>query len=241
MTEVTDGILFIRGQDDMIPDAHVYLLGGLSSGDLTLVDAGLMGKGRYKLESLKRQGVPLKDVRRIILTHTHLDHIGCLKEIRQELPNAELWVHEAEATFLENGDERVVYGMEMFESMCRAQYGLPPGEFTFQVDRRLQGGEILDLGGVSWEVLHIPGHSAGSVGLYDAGRKILIPGDVIYADHAIGRFDLHGADGSTLKESLMRLADLEVETLLPGHNRIATDLPSGYIRNTAEQWAPYLR
>jgi len=240
MTEVTEGVLFIRGQDDMIPDAHAYLLGGLTSGDLTLVDAGLMGKGGYKLESLKRQGVPLKDVRRIIMTHTHLDHIGCLKELRAALPNAELWVHEAEAAFLEAGDDRVVYGMEMFKSMCQAQYGLKPGDFTFEVDRRLQGGENLDLGGSSWEVLHIPGHSVGSVGLYDAARRILIPGDVVYADYAIGRFDLHGADGSVLKDSLMRLAELEVETLLPGHNRIATDLPADYIRRTAEQWGPYL-
>ena len=241
MTEVMEGVGFIRGQDEMIPDAHVYVLGTPSSEDLTLIDAGLVGKAPYKIESLKRMGVSLESVRRVIMTHTHLDHIGCLRELLESLPNAELWVHEAEAEFLESGDDRVVYGMEMFKSMCQAQYGLQPGAFTFEVDRRLRGGEVLDLGGASWEVLHIPGHSAGSVGLYDAGRKVLIPGDVVYADYAIGRFDLHGADGSTLKDSLMRLAELEVETLLPGHNRIATDLPAGYIRRTAEQWAPYLR
>lgn len=241
MTEVKEGVRFIQGQDDMIPDAHVYLLGDISSGDLTLVDAGLMGKGPYKIESLKRMGAALEDVRRIIMTHTHLDHIGCLKELLAQLPNAELWVHEAEAVPLETGDERTVYGMEMFRSMCQAQYHLEPGHFTFEVNRKLQGGEVMDLGGGSWEVLHIPGHSAGSIGLYDAARRILIPGDVVYADHAIGRFDLHGADGSTLKHSLDRLAELDVEILLPGHNRIATDLPPDYIRRTADQWAPYLR
>ena len=62
----------------------------------------------------------------------------------------------------------------------------------------------------------------GGIGLYDSGRKILIPGDVVYADYAIGRFDLHGANGAKLKDSLMRLADLDVEILLPAHNRIAT-------------------
>ncbi len=240
MTEVTEGVRFIRGQDDMIPDAHVYVLGDLDSGDLTLVDAGLIDKGPYKIESLKRMGVPLKDIRRIIMTHTHLDHIGCLRELQEELTNAELWIHELEADPLEQGDERTVYGMEMFRGMCQAQYGLKPGDFKFSVDRKLRGEETVELGGTEWTILHIPGHSAGSIGLYDAGRRILIPGDVVYADFAIGRFDMHGADGTALKESLFRLAELEVELLLPAHNRIVTDLPPGYIRKTAEQWTPHL-
>ena len=88
MTEVMEGVRFIRGQDDMIPDAHVFLLGDLSAGDLTLVDAGLIDKGPYKIESLKRMGVPLENIRRIIMTHTHLDHIGCLRELRESLINA---------------------------------------------------------------------------------------------------------------------------------------------------------
>ncbi len=240
MTEVREGVRFIRGQDDMIPDAHVYLLGDLSCGDLTLVDAGLVGKGAYKLASLERMGASLEHVRRIIMTHTHLDHIGCLQEIRAHLPNAELWVHEEEAVALESGDERTVYGMEMFRSMCQAQYGLEPGAFTFTVDRKLKGGEALELGGAEWKVLHVPGHSAGSVALYDPARRILIPGDVVYADNAIGRFDMHRADGAVLKASLDRLAELGVQVLLPGHNRIATDLPADAVRRTADQWAPYL-
>jgi hypothetical protein len=72
-------------------------------------------------------------------------------------------------------------------------------------------------------------------------RKILIPGDVVYADYAIGRYDLHGADPSALKHSLIRLGALEVDILLPGHNRIDTDVPHGYIAQTAKQWEPYLR
>lgn len=241
MTEVTEGVWWIRGQDDMIPDAHVYLLGDEAGKDLTLVDAGLMGKAPYKIESLKRMGLSPEHVRRIVMTHTHLDHIGCLGDLLEQLPNAELWVHEAEAGPLETGDERTVYGMEMFKSMCQAQYRLEPGAFTFSVDRKILGGETAELGGAQWQFLHIPGHSAGSIALYDSARRILIPGDVVYADFAIGRFDLHEADGSALRESLYRLAELEVETLLPGHNRIATDLPPDYIRRTADQWAPYLK
>ena len=240
MTQITEGVYFIKGQDEMIPDSHVYVVGKLDSQDLSLIDAGLMGKGNYKIQSIQNMGIELKAITRIIMTHTHLDHIGCLAEIREQIPWAELWVHDIEAGPLEEGDERTVYGMEMFQNMCMMQYNIKPGAFTFLADRRLQGEENLDIGGMTWEVLHIPGHSPGSIGLYNQSEKILIPGDVVYADYAIGRFDLHGANGLELKDSLLQLADLEVDILLPGHNRIVKELPPGYIAETARQWAPYL-
>jgi glyoxylase-like metal-dependent hydrolase (beta-lactamase superfamily II) len=241
MPEITKGVYFIPGQDEMIPDAHMYVIGMVSSQDLSVVDAGLMGKGKYKIQSIQKLGIRLSDIKRIIMTHTHLDHIGCIKEIRGQIPHAELWVHEEEANPIEMGDERGVYGMEMFRSMCQTQYGLKTGDFQFKVDRKLEDGEKLDIGGLSWEVLHIPGHSSGSVALYERSQKVLIPGDVVYADYAIGRFDLHGADASVLQKSLFRLAELEVEILLPGHNSVVKGVKSGYIRETAKQWAPYLR
>jgi hydroxyacylglutathione hydrolase len=240
MTEISRGVHFIQGQDEFIPDSHVYVIGLPDSKDLSVIDAGLMGKGEYKLKTIRKLGIALEDIKRIIMTHTHLDHIGCLREMMEQIPHAELWVHVDEAEPLEKGDDRTVYGMDMFRSMCQAQYGLAPGAFTFKVDRKLQGGETVEIGAMEWAVLHVPGHSAGSIAFYNADEKILIPGDVVYADYAIGRFDLHGADGATLKDSLMRLGELDVNILLPGHNRVVKDVPEGYILSTAKQWAPYL-
>lgn len=240
MKQITKGVYFIQGQDEMIPDSHVYILGQPSSGDLSLIDGGLMGKGSYKVQSIQGLGIDLSHIKRVIMTHTHLDHIGCLPEIQKEIPHAELWVHTKEAEALEQGDDRCVYGMEMFKSMCQAQYGLKPDSFSFRVDKKLEGGESLEIGGKAWEVFYIPGHSPGSIGLYNRERKILIPGDVVYADYAIGRFDLHGASGAQHRDSLMTLAGLEVDILLPGHNRIVEDLPPDYILKTARQWEPFL-
>ncbi len=240
MVKLTDSLFLIPGQDEMIPDAHVYVLGKPGSGDLSLVDAGLMGKGRYKLNSLAEEGIKLTEVKRVIMTHTHLDHIGCLPEFMKEIPSLELWVHANEAEPLENGDERTVYGMDMFKQMCQMQYRLKDGAFTFKVHRKLEDKEELPIGGATWTVLHVPGHSPGGIALYDAKNAILIPGDVVYADYAIGRFDLHGASGSQLGRSLMHLAELPVSMLLPGHNQILKKVPDGYIRRTAEQWGPYL-
>ena len=240
MKQISDGVFFIPGQDEFIPDAHVYVVGKPASGDLTVVDAGLMGKGVCKIETIQKLGIALSDVKRVIMTHTHLDHIGCLKEILNAIPHAELWVHTMEAEPLEKGDERTVYGMDMFQSMCQAQYGIEPGAFSFKVDRKLEGGETLELGDMAWDVIHIPGHSQGSIALYNQQGKILIPGDVVYADYAIGRFDLHGANGPELKDSLLALGELDVDVLLPGHNRIAENVKPGYILETAHQWTPYL-
>ena len=241
MVKITDSLLLIPGQDEMIPDAHVYVIGQPQSADLSLVDVGLINKGGYKVASLLDAGIDLAHIKRVIMTHTHLDHIGCLREIMERIPSVELWVHTKEAEPLEGGDERTVYGMGMFKEMCQSQYRLKNGAFTFKVDRRLEDGEELHLGGETWTVLHIPGHSPGGIALYDAARGVLIPGDVVYADYAIGRFDLHGASGPQLGSSLMRLAGLKVKTLLPGHNRILKEVPPGYIEATAKQWGPYLR
>ena len=240
MKQISKGVFFIQGQDEMIPDAHVYVLGDPESNDLSIVDAGLMGKGSYKIQSIQESGIPLKSIKRVIMTHTHLDHIGCLKEIQEAIPHAALWVHESEAEPLEQGDDRTVYGMDMFKSMCQAQYGIAPDAFQFEVARKLIGGEVLEIGGMQWEVLHIPGHSAGSIALYHHEDQILIPGDTVYSDYAIGRFDLFGASGSQLRESLLMLAKLDVNILLPGHNQIMARVPEGYIQQTADQWGPYL-
>ena len=240
MTEISKGIWFFAGVDDMIPDSHVYVVGEPSSRDLSIIDAGLMGKSNYKLQSIRKAGIEFEDIKRVIMTHTHLDHIGCLKEIQEKLPWVELWVHDEEAESLEQGDERTVYGMEMFRNMCQVQYGLKDGDFKFTVNRRLTGDETLEIGGMVWEILHVPGHSPGGIALYNRKKRALIPGDVVYADYAIGRFDLHGANASALRNSLSRLSELEVDILLPGHNRVARDLPKGYLDQTVKQWEPYL-
>ncbi len=240
MPKVIEGVYYIPGQDGFMPDAHAYVLGNPSSQDLSVIDAGLVGKGKYKIQSILKEGIELSAIKRVIMTHTHLDHIGCLAEIRKELPGVKVWVHRLEADLLEQGDDRAVYGMNMFKTLCQVQLGLKSGAFKFKVDRKLDGGEALDLGGMAWEVIHIPGHSMGSIGLYHRAAKVLIPGDVAYADYAIGRFDLYGANPSELKNSLARLAELDVDILLPGHNQIVKGLPKDYLARTVRQWESYL-
>jgi hydroxyacylglutathione hydrolase len=88
MPKISDGVYFIPGQDEMIPDSHTYVLGNISSKDLSLIDPGLAGKGKYKMESIKKMGLELKEIKRVIVTHTHFDHIASLPEIRKDIPEA---------------------------------------------------------------------------------------------------------------------------------------------------------
>lgn len=237
---VIDGIIWIPGRDKFLPDSHVYIVGKPDCHDITLIDCGLMEMGSYKLEALEQSGIAPRDVKRIILTHTHMDHIGCLGELLKGLPDAQLWVHESEASYLERGDTRIVYGSKMFESMIKSQYVLEDSSFTFQVHRKLLGGETFDLGGIEMNIFHVPGHSCGSIGLYNSKYRVFISGDTIYADGAIGRYDLYSADAQQLRQSLEFISSLDIDILLPCHNRIVRSGAKTMIENTVRQWAPIL-
>lgn len=239
--KVTDGILWVAGRDRFMPDSHIYVLGDVNGNDLTIIDCGIVEMGTYKLGELESCGINLEKVKRIIMTHTHLDHIGCLGEFLEKGPHIKIWVHQEEAVYLEQGDDRIVFGNKMFESMIRSQYSIPAGFFKFKVDRKLQGDETLDVGGHKFKVIHVPGHSIGSIGLYDQERKIFISGDTIYADGAIGRYDLFSADPEKLKESLNLIATLEIDTLLPCHNRIVRSGANQMVKNTVQNWLPLLK
>jgi hydroxyacylglutathione hydrolase len=241
MKQIAEGIYMTPGIDEMLPDSHMYLLGMPGSGDLTLIDAGLVGRGDYKIMSILESGIVLEDIKRIIMTHTHLDHSGCLHELFNRMPWVELWLHESEGEQLEKGDERTLYGMAMFKSMCQSQFRLKDGDYKLNVHRKLKDGDELKIGGMTWNIVHIPGHSMGCIALYEPERKILLPGDVVYADYSIGRYDLFGADPKQHLDSLKRLSRMDVSMLLPGHNRIMNSVPDGYIEKTLEQWMGYLR
>jgi glyoxylase-like metal-dependent hydrolase (beta-lactamase superfamily II) len=218
----------------------MYVIGLPESQDFTLVDCGLMDSAEYKLETLDEIGIKREHLKRVILTHTHIDHIGSLPEFLAAVPHLEVWVHEDEGAALKQSDMRIVFGNSMFESMLRSYYPIPPNFLNVPVHRMLKDGEILNLGGLEFEVLHIPGHSCGSIGLFHRESRMLMSGDTIYADGAIGRYDLESADPAALKQSLLKIASLDVETLLPCHNRVVKRGAGPMVKNTVDQWAMFL-
>lgn len=153
-------------------------------------------------------------VEAVLITHCHWDHIGAVAPVAREL-GVPVYMSRIEAPVLED-----------IGSYAPEQFG--PYE-SWKADELLDGGERLELAGMQLEVIHLPGHSPGTMGFYAEGvagddggafqsPPVLFVGDLIFQG-SIGRSDLPFADGDVLLESaamlLERLDDATV--LYPGH------------------------
>jgi hydroxyacylglutathione hydrolase len=123
----------------------------------------------------------------ILLTHTHYDHIGGVADLA-EGTSALVHVSELEAPVLASPDE------------------FYPGQAIrpWEAEVRLSGGETLELAGIGFETLHVPGHSPGHLAFHAEGA--LFSGDVLFAG-SVGRTDLPFADWDTLVDSIRLLME----------------------------------
>ncbi len=137
----------------------------------------------------------------ILITHAHWDHIGAVADLA-EGTGAPVYAPEAELTVFERPDD------------FYAAQGVHIRGFT--PEHLLAGGETIDVAGISFDVLHVPGHSPGHVAY--AADGCLFSGDVLFAG-GVGRTDLPFGDWDTLVESIRALAErFPPDTLVyPGH------------------------
>ncbi|MBA7569352.1 Hydroxyacylglutathione hydrolase GloC [subsurface metagenome] len=141
------------------------------------------------------------EIRSIVLTHGHIDHIGALKEVK-EATGAEVAIHTDEAKSLQGQSSSTLLGLAY-------PTPLPP-------DRLLQDGDSLDIGDLHFLVLHTPGHSPGGICL--SGEGVVFSGDTLF-NCGIGRTDLPGGNSSQLMNSIhTKLMTLPDNTIVyPGH------------------------
>ncbi len=185
-------------------DSNVYLL---EDEDPIVVDTGTGMFADATLEEMSKI-VPLKRVERIVLTHSHYDHIGGAAMI-QKATGGRIYLHEDEALPLRAGDTSLA-----LEGMF--------GEKLRQIDLEpLKTGQKMKCGSSELEVLHSPGHSPGSIVLHDGGMKSAIVGDTVFCDGGVGRWDLPGGDLVKLRKSIKRLEDLGLRNMYPGHGSYA--------------------
>jgi len=185
-------------------DSNVYLL---EDEDPIVVDTGSGMFADATLEEMSKI-VPLKRVGRIVLTHSHYDHIGGASMI-QKATGGRIYLHEDEAIPLKAGDTSLA-----LEGMF--------GEKLGQIDLEpLRTGQKLKCGSSELEVLHSPGHSPGSIVLHDSRTKSAIVGDTVFCDGGVGRWDLPGGDLVKLRKSIKRLEDLGLRNMYPGHGSYA--------------------
>jgi len=150
-----------------------------------------------------------------IATHGHADHIGAAAEFAERL------IHPAEAAALA-GDERASL-RGAFRAHPEALASLPSPDFDLArfappacpATGFLEEGDRIDLGDRCFEVLHLPGHSPGSIGLLDTDG-VLISGDAVYEGILVD--DLPHSDRHAYQSTMHRLADLPVARVHGGHN-----------------------
>jgi len=185
-----------------------------------LVDVGTGSNMEGLSRSISKEG-GLDKVKQILLTHTHYDHAGGAARIK-ELTKAEILVHPKEGKRITSGDTSVARAC-FFEAEMRGFEWSPIGE-----------GKTIDTGSAKFEVLHLPGHSEGSIGLWERESRSLIVGDTVFADGGIGRYDLPTGNLGELRGSIERLSGLGVKDLYPGHGRTVQGRGSEHISMSLE-------
>ncbi|TAL39592.1 MAG: MBL fold metallo-hydrolase [Spirochaetes bacterium] len=178
-----------------------------------LFDPGLARHLDLRFEAMRQDGISPDDVRTVVSTHSHPDHFeGCEYFMKKGLPVGML---VEEIDFLNE------VGPEFF-----AMFGMKFPSFSFDV--RMEEG-VWNVNGVNLEVFQTPGHSPGSACIYWKEKKALVCGDLIFKE-SVGRVDFPGGDPAKLKESIGRMAGLDIEYLLPGHMDMVTGAKS-VVRN----------
>jgi hydroxyacylglutathione hydrolase len=172
---------------------------------ISLVDTGSgMDPNAVSLQ-LEQLGLKIEGVTRVVITHGHIDHIGGLTEICEH-SSPEILIHQSDADDLKSlGIKTIVY---------------------------MKDGDNVRLGRRSLKVIHTPGHTEGSVCLYD--NEIILTGDTAFPGGYFGRTDLPSGDWRKLIESLDKLSRLDVRVMLPGHGEPLLSEASSHLRLARE-------
>lgn len=181
-------------------DSNIYVLPGEKP---AIIDTGTDLNPDYIIENIKKYVDPTS-LQHIVLTHEHYDHCGGVPILRKYVKNVNIIAHENSVSKLQSGTS----------SFAQLLGGKMP---QIHVDKPVSDQDIVQLGDATFQVIHTPGHSAGSMCLYNTDNHVLVSGDTIFSGGGIGRYDLPGGDLTALQRSIQKLSELEVEALYPGH------------------------
>lgn len=166
-----------------------------------------------------------------VLTHSHFDHVGGAHEFGERLAHVQERAEMAEPKGFA-GLTAEALGAELVEQLQGAGYSLPdplltalphagyePSRFSIRpapLTRPLSDGDVVDLGDRAFEVLHLPGHSPGSIGLFERRTRTLFSGDAIYDGPLL--YELPGSSLADYARTLRRLLSLDVDVVHAGHD-----------------------
>lgn len=168
---------------------------------IALVDCGSEESQRDLLGALRQLEIKRERISLVVLTHEHAGHAGG----SAAFPDALLVSHSLAAAKLRHGEE----------PLTKLRVARAP-------DVELSDGGAIRIGGFSFDVLHMPGHTSGSICLYERSRALIVTGDTVLARGTLPVVTQNGSSGEHL-ESLERLASLRARLLLPGHGPLSDD------------------
>lgn len=226
--QVVPGLHYV----ERIWDTKVYVLH--KSERLILVDAATPRRAGAVWQHLERMGYTPDAVDEIWLTHADIDHMGSVAALK-ERSGARLVVHADDAALVEGSADRELGPLPLagpfqtlFNWSIRRLFGYKPTT----VDQTVQDGERLG----SWQVVHTPGHTAGSVSFYHPGRKIIFVGDAL--NHRQGKLGappaLYTPDMQQAHRSIAKIAALDVEVCCFGHGPPLLERTAERLRAFAE-------
>lgn len=214
---------------------------------LTLIDTGPQtDEAQAALESaLDRLGHSLGDLERIVVTHAHADHFGLAANLAAAC-GAQVLTHPwnvfALGDYGADRDQRVAFYASLLQQAAvpeeimrivgRATRSLDRYARPVAVDQTLDEGDTLRLAGRDWQVLHMPGHSAGLICLYEPTSQTLLSSDHLLADISSNPLVEPPPPGHTERlrslalytNSLERVAAMEIEQALPSHGPVIHDV-----------------
>ena len=181
-----------------------------------LIDPGHADLFDHVVCGLQELGVTPDDIDLILCTHAHPDHIEAIKLFKDT--DTLITIHEADWQFLKSlaNNNHSLLNVELD--------GMAPSYFIKEGYFAVEGLEL--------EVLNTPGHSPGSITLYQPAEKVLFTGDLVFKE-GFGRVDFPGGDGELLKASIKRIAGIDAEWMLPGHGDIISG--AGAVRKNFEE------
>ena len=218
--KVCKDIYMVGGSDISHPyDCGVYLL---DAGDLVLIDSGAGMSFDRLVSNIEKLGFDPKKLKTILVTHAHIDHIGSLHRFQQEF-GVRIIAHELDADAIEGRGEVAAEAYRVAYTPCH-------------VDLRIKGSdEALKLGKYELKVIHIPGHTPGSIAAYvDIDKQRVLFGQDIHGPY----YPEWGADPALARLSLQKLVDLKADILCEGHFGIYQ--PASEVKRYIQQYVDSL-